>query len=70
MAESTVNISGMTCGHCVETVTKALESLSGVKEATVNLEENNARISYDTDKVGLPEIEKAVTDAGFEIGGS
>jgi len=70
MAESTINISGMTCGHCVDTVTKALKALSGVNDASVNLEAHNARVSYDSGKIGLTEIEKAVTGAGFEIGGS
>ncbi len=67
MAESTVNITGMTCGHCVETVTKALEGLSGVNKASVSLEDQNAQISYDEGTIGIPEISKAVTEAGFEI---
>lgn len=70
MSKSTINISGMTCEHCVETVTKALEGLSGVNEASVSLAEKSARVSYDEEKIGIPEITKAVTDAGFEIRGT
>ncbi|HIE65180.1 MAG: cation transporter [Nitrospira sp.] len=70
MAESTVHITGMTCGHCVETVTKALKDLSGVNTASVSLEEKNARVSYDEEKISLPVLTKAVTDAGFEISGT
>lgn len=70
MAESTVKIDGMTCEHCVETVTKALKGLSGINEASVSLEDKNARVSYDERKVGIPEITKAVTDAGFDVTGT
>lgn len=65
--ESIINIEGMTCGHCVESVTKALEGLTGVSEVFVELEEKNAELTYDEAKVGLSEITKAVEDAGFTV---
>ena len=67
MIESTVNIEGMTCGHCVETVTKALNGLSGISGVSVSLEEKLARVSYNEAEIALPEIKKAVEDAGFEV---
>jgi len=30
--DTTVNISGMTCGHCVASVTEELQELDGVQE--------------------------------------
>jgi copper chaperone CopZ len=51
----------------VETVTNALEALSGVDAASVSLSENNVRVSYDEGKTGLTDITKAVKDAGFEV---
>ncbi len=65
--ESSINIEGMTCGHCVESVTKALEGLTGVSEVSVELEDKSAELSYDEAKVGLSEITKAVEDAGFTV---
>lgn len=65
--ESTLNIEGMTCGHCVESVTKALEGLAGVSEVAVILEEKSAELSYDESKVGLSEMIKAVEEAGFTV---
>jgi len=67
MAQSTIRIEGMTCGHCVETVTKALEGLSGVSSASVRLEEKQARVCYDDRSLGMNELKKAVEDAGFEV---
>ena len=69
MAEAIVKIEGMTCGHCVETVTKALKGLSGVTEASVSLEENLARVDYDAARVGPAEIRKAIEAAGFDVTG-
>lgn len=70
MTQSTVNIAGMTCGHCVETVTKALTGLPGVSEASVSLEENLARVNYDDKAISLFELTKAVEGAGFEVKGT
>ena len=65
--ESTINIEGMTCGHCVESVTKALEGLAGVSDVSVMLEEKSAELTYDAAKVGLAEFTKAVEEAGFTV---
>ncbi len=34
---TTVNVSGMTCGHCVSSVSEELEALSGVEKVDVDL---------------------------------
>ncbi|MFQ5544011.1 MAG: heavy-metal-associated domain-containing protein [Nitrospiria bacterium] len=67
MHKSKITIEGMTCNHCVETVTKALEGLSGVSDVSVILEENCANLSYDAAKVELSEIKKAVEETGFDV---
>jgi len=67
MIESTLKIEGMTCGHCVDTVSKTLKGVSGVTEASVSLEEKQARIRYDEGTTSLSGLKKAVEDAGFEV---
>jgi copper chaperone len=42
MATTTIKISGMTCSGCVNSVTKALKGVEGVKEANVELEKGQA----------------------------
>ncbi len=44
MATQTIelNITGMTCDHCVRSVTNALKEVPGVAEVTVSLEKNEA----------------------------
>ena len=38
-----------------------------MESVDVSLEENNATVSFDTEKVTLDEIRQAVTGAGYEV---
>lgn len=58
-----LKISGMTCGSCVSHVTKALQSVSGVQTAVVDLTSATARIQGENlDKAALVE---AVEEEGY-----
>lgn len=41
---TTLKVEGMTCGHCVAAVKKALESVPGVAEARVDLDAGTAEV--------------------------
>ena len=60
----TLKVEGMTCGHCVGRVQKALDAALGVIEAKVDLDSGTAEISYgaETDIAKLAEI---VTESGY-----
>ena len=45
MASTELKITGMTCGHCVTAVTKALHSVAGVTAVDVSLEKGLAIVS-------------------------
>lgn len=60
----TIKISGMSCGHCVSSVTKALNEIDGIKNVEVSLEKKEAR--YEEEKpVDRDLIKKAVAAIGF-----
>lgn len=62
-----VSVKGMSCQHCVNAVTKALEQLDGVKNVEVSLDKGEA--SYDEEKpVDRETVRKAVQDAGYDVG--
>ena len=42
-------------------------SLKGVSDAQVNLGTETATVEYDSTKLKLTDIEKVVTDAGYEV---
>jgi Cu+-exporting ATPase len=62
-----LKISGMTCATCATTIEKSLLSQDGVANAQVNLGTETATVDYDTTKIQLPDLEKAVTDAGYNV---
>ena len=66
MQTLTLNISGMTCDGCVKSVTKVLEALDGVAKAEVSLNNADATITYDADKIQTTALIGAVEDAGFD----
>ncbi len=65
--EASIKVTGMTCAMCVATIEKALKSLEGVKEATVNLGTETATVKYDPDRVSLEQIIKAIEDTGYGV---
>jgi len=65
--EIRLNISGMTCASCVHTIEKALLKREGVHSVQVNLGSETASVQYDDEKIETAEIEKAVSDAGYDV---
>ena len=59
-----LKIEGMTCSHCVKSVTEALGEVPGVdKVIEVSLEQGQAEVSGNADKAALI---AAVAEAGYE----
>jgi len=67
MQNMTINIEGMSCGHCKKAVEDALKTLDGVSTAEVNLDTNSALIFYEEDKVDEEKIKDIVINAGYEV---
>ncbi len=57
-----LKVTGMTCNHCVMHVTKALQSVPGVKKATVNLQRGEALVDGTP---SIPALVEAVKGAGY-----
>ncbi|MBS3907556.1 MAG: copper ion binding protein [Syntrophaceae bacterium] len=61
-----LKVKGMSCQHCVMSVTKALNQLNGVQNVQVDLEKGEVR--FDNVKGAAAEqIAKAIVDAGYEV---
>ncbi|HEX3723600.1 MAG TPA: cation transporter, partial [Nitrolancea sp.] len=66
--ELTFPVEGMTCASCVRRVEKSLTKLPGVREASVNLASENAKVVFDGSVVGLEQFQGAIEKAGYRIG--
>jgi copper chaperone len=66
---TTVNVSGMTCGHCVSSVSEELEALAGVETIDVDLNAggiSTVTITSDTE-LSSSEIGEAIAEAGYLV---
>ena len=63
MEKLTMQVSGMTCGHCVAGVRAALQELDGVEVETVRV--GTATVAYDPSAVTPDVITGAVEAAGY-----
>jgi copper ion binding protein len=61
-----LKVKGMSCQHCVMSVTKALNQLDGVKNVQVDLAKGEVRFD-NTNNIASGQIQKAITDAGYEV---
>jgi len=61
-----LKIKGMSCQHCVMSVTKALSQLNGIQNVQVDLAKGEVRFD-NTKAVASDQIEKAIVDAGYEV---
>jgi copper chaperone len=63
-----INVYGMTCNGCVNSVTKVLQALPGVGSVEVSLEGKRAVVQYDPTQSGIAQFKAAIEDAGFDVG--
>ena len=63
---TTLNVSGMTCGHCVSAVTMELSLLPSVTEVEVNLESGQVTITSDA-ALDQAQLVTAIDEAGYEL---
>ena len=68
MEKATVEITGMTCGHCVMSVTEELEA-AGASEVAVELVKGGVSTAQVTSAQPLTDaqIHDAVAEAGYQV---
>ena len=64
MTPLALSISGMSCGHCLNAVRRALSDTPGVSVEAVRI--GRAEVQYDPALTTPERIAAAVTDAGYE----
>ena len=69
MSTTTIQVSGMTCGHCVSSVTEELSKLEGVSSVNVDLVAGGTSPVQVVSETPLDPtaVREAVTEAGYEL---
>lgn len=61
-----LNIDGMTCSSCAQTVEKSVQKLEGMKKAEVNLATEKLTVKFDPEQLSIAEIIQQVSNVGYE----
>ncbi|MAP88524.1 copper-binding protein [Candidatus Poribacteria bacterium] len=67
LKKAKIKIDGMSCQHCVKTVTDVMMGIDGVSQVKVNLKKGEARLKFERDLLDLELLETAIVTAGFEF---
>ena len=68
MTKLTLDITGMTCGHCIAAVSRTLKAIDGVQVDDVKI--GSATVEFDASKVSADALSKAVTEEGYAVTGT
>ena len=66
MSETTYTVTGMTCGHCVASVTEEISEIDGVTGVAVDLPTGAVTVSSTT-QVDDAAVRAAVEEAGYRL---
>ena len=66
MVQRSYNVSGMTCGHCVSSVTEEITAIDGVSGVEVDLPSGSVTVNSDH-PIDETTVHAAIREAGFEL---
>ena len=69
MAKTTaiLNVEGMSCSHCENSVKKSVGSLDGVDSVQVDLKGKKVTVEYDAGRVDVQKIRETIEDQGYDV---
>jgi copper chaperone len=67
MTQESLKVDGMTCQHCVQTITDALGEIAGTNKVAVDLDKKKVQVDYNEEETNLQEISDKIVEVGFEL---
>ena len=67
MQQETIKVEGMTCQHCVQIITDALNSIAGLKTVNVDLVKKEVNVKFNENETILQKISDKIIELGFEL---
>lgn len=64
----TLNITGMSCNGCRTAVERSIKLLDGVKAVSVDLDQAEARVTFNPELISVEGMKERVIDAGYGVG--
>ena len=63
----TLQVQGMSCGHCVKSVENSVGAINGVEKVHVQLEEGKVQVEFSQD-VDVKKITETIEEQGYTVG--
>jgi copper chaperone len=65
--QKVLKVEGMTCQHCLQTVTETVGKMTGVEKVDVSLEHKEVTVDFDESQTQTEQISAQIIEAGFEV---
>ncbi len=67
MKQITLEVQGMSCGHCVKSIEDNVGNLSGVTSVKVHLDTSKVDLEFDESIISLEEIKNEIEEQGYDV---
>lgn len=67
METVTLNVNGMSCGHCVKAVEGSVGELKGVNAVKADLAAGTVAVEYSNEEVTVDQIKETIDEEGYEV---
>ncbi|HWK22939.1 copper chaperone CopZ [Ureibacillus composti] len=67
MENVTLNVKGMSCGHCVKAVEGSVGALKGIEKVAVDLQAGKVNVEFNQQQVTVDQIKEAIDDQGYDV---
>ncbi|MFF2483721.1 copper ion binding protein [Paenibacillus sp. NPDC058071] len=65
MKNITLQVEGMSCQHCVNSIEGALKEIGA--KGKVDLKNNSVEVSFDENQISIELIKETIEDQGYEV---
>jgi copper chaperone len=67
MEKSIIKVDGMSCQHCVMSVTNALKDQDGVSSVAVDLAAKTVTVDHNPELISIDKIKNEIKNLSYEI---
>jgi copper chaperone len=67
MEKMTLNVKGMSCGHCINSIEGSVGKLSGITAVKVNLDSGTVSVEFNPSQVTIDKIKETIDDQGYDV---
>ena len=67
MKKITLEVNGMSCDHCVQTIKGALNKVIGLNLIEINLDKSQVKVEFDESQTNIQILSGEIIALGFEV---